>query len=105
MAALIYEKSLILYIATQENSVGVLTAQENNEEKNALYYIIRMVTPNKLNYSLVEKLYLTIIFTIPRLKHYFQARSVRLISKTNPIKYVMSRLVLSDCLARWYFQL
>ncbi|XP_071912231.1 uncharacterized protein [Coffea arabica] len=40
-----------------------------------------------------------------KLKHYFQAHSVRLISKANPIKYVMSRPVLSDRLARWYLQL
>ncbi|XP_027158117.1 uncharacterized protein LOC113759746 [Coffea eugenioides] len=40
-----------------------------------------------------------------KLKHYFQAHSVRLISRANPIKYVMSRPILSDRLARWYLQL
>ncbi|XP_070006610.1 uncharacterized protein [Nicotiana sylvestris] len=38
------------------------------------------------------------------LKHYFQAHVVRLISKANPIKFVMSKPVLSDQLARWYLQ-
>ncbi|XP_027174389.1 uncharacterized protein LOC113774008 [Coffea eugenioides] len=40
-----------------------------------------------------------------KLKHYFQAHSVRLISRANPIKYVTSRPVLSDRLVRWYLQL
>nr|XP_027090348.1 uncharacterized protein LOC113711380 [Coffea arabica] len=63
------------------------------------------MTPNELNYSPIEKLCLALIFAIQKLKHYFQAHSVRLISRANPIKYVMSRPVLSDRLARWYLQL
>ncbi|XP_060211682.1 uncharacterized protein LOC132639233 [Lycium barbarum] len=38
------------------------------------------------------------------LKHYFQAHSVNLISRANPTKFVMSKPVLSDRLARWYLQ-
>ncbi|GAA0165537.1 hypothetical protein LIER_20918 [Lithospermum erythrorhizon] len=63
------------------------------------------MTPNELNYLPIEKLCLALIFTIQKLKHYFQAHTVNLISKANPIKYVMSKPVLSDRLARWYLQL
>ncbi|XP_070010814.1 uncharacterized protein [Nicotiana sylvestris] len=38
------------------------------------------------------------------LKHYFQAHVVRFVSKANPIKFMMSKLVLSDRLAKWYLQ-
>ncbi|PHT63145.1 hypothetical protein T459_32954 [Capsicum annuum] len=38
------------------------------------------------------------------MKHYFQAYVVRLVSKANPIKFVMSKPALSDLLARWYLQ-
>ncbi|XP_071902387.1 uncharacterized protein [Coffea arabica] len=106
LAAPIHGKPLLLYIATQELSVGALLAQENNEGKEVvLYYLSRIMTPNELNYSPIEKLCLALIFAIQKLKHYFQAHSVRLISRANPIKYVMSRPVLSDRLARWYLQL
>ncbi|KAI3455106.1 hypothetical protein Pfo_011769 [Paulownia fortunei] len=64
-----------------------------------------MMTPNKLNYSPIEKIYLALIFTIQKLNHYFQAHTVRLIWKANPLKYVMTRPVLSNRLARWYLQL
>ncbi|XP_051130788.1 uncharacterized protein LOC127251219 [Andrographis paniculata] len=97
---------LTLYIAAQERSVGVLLAQEANKGKeNALYYLSRMMTPNKLNYSPVEKICLALIFAIKKLKHYFQAHTIRLVSKTNPLKYVMSKPVLFDRLTRWYLQL
>ncbi|XP_070021943.1 uncharacterized protein [Nicotiana sylvestris] len=101
LAAPIPGKPLILYIATQERSVGALLARENSEGKeNSLYYLSRMMTPNELNYSPIENLRLALVFSIQKQKHYFQAHVVRLVSKANPIKFVMSKPVLSDRLAR-----
>ncbi|XP_033512721.2 uncharacterized protein [Nicotiana tomentosiformis] len=62
------------------------------------------MTPNELKYSPIEKLCLERVFSIQKLKHYFQAHIVRLVSRANPIKFVMSKPVLSDRLARWYLQ-
>ncbi|KAL0337753.1 UNVERIFIED_CONTAM: hypothetical protein Scaly_2050400 [Sesamum calycinum] len=42
---------------------------------------------------------------LPKLKHYFQSHSIHLVSKANPLKYVMAKLVLLDRLARWYLQM
>ncbi|KAL0291272.1 UNVERIFIED_CONTAM: hypothetical protein Scaly_2643800 [Sesamum calycinum] len=74
-------RPLILYVAAQERSVGILLAQKNDEGKeNALYYLSRTMTPNELNIHLLK-------------------------SCANPLKYVMAKPVLSDRLARWYLQL
>ncbi|XP_015072667.1 uncharacterized protein LOC107016839 [Solanum pennellii] len=62
------------------------------------------MTPNELKYSPIEKLCLALVFSIQKMKHYFQAHVVRLISIANPIKFVMSKPVLSDRLAGWYLQ-
>ncbi|KAL0299441.1 UNVERIFIED_CONTAM: hypothetical protein Sradi_6603900 [Sesamum radiatum] len=99
-------RPLILYVAAQERSVGILLAQKNDEGKeNALYYLSRTMTPNEFKYSPIEKLCLALIFSIQKLKHYFQSHSIHLVSKANPLKYVMAKPVLSDRLARWYLQL
>ncbi|XP_075074360.1 uncharacterized protein LOC142161965 [Nicotiana tabacum] len=74
LAALVPGKPLILYILAHE----------------------RMMTPNELKYSPIEKLCLTLVFSIQKLKHYFQAYVVRLVSRANPIKFVMSKPVLND---------
>ncbi|KAK4381276.1 hypothetical protein Sango_2983700 [Sesamum angolense] len=96
-------RPLILYVAAQERSVGILLAQKNDEGKeNALYYLSRTMTPNELKYSPIEKLCLTLIFSIQKLKHYFQSHSIHLVSKANPLMYVMAKPVLSDRLARCY---
>ncbi|XP_070041469.1 uncharacterized protein [Nicotiana tomentosiformis] len=105
LASPILGKPLILYISAQERSVGALLAQKNSEGKeNSLYYLSRIMTPNKLNYLPIEKLCLALVFSIQKLKHYFQAHVVRLVSKANPIKFVMSKPVLSDRLVIWYLQ-
>ncbi|XP_057779963.1 uncharacterized protein LOC130998564 [Salvia miltiorrhiza] len=100
LAAPVSGRLLILYIAAQERSMGALLAQENEGGKeNALYYLSRTMTPNELKYAPIEKVCLALIFSIQKLKHYFQAHTVRLVSKANPLKFVMSRPVLSDRLA------
>ncbi|XP_070008528.1 uncharacterized protein [Nicotiana sylvestris] len=89
-------KNVECYVDDLERSVGALLAQENSEGKeNSLYYLSRMMTPNELNYSPIEKLCLALVFSIQKLKHYFQVHVVRLISKANPIKFVMSKPVLN----------
>ncbi|KAF3658802.1 putative TMV resistance protein N-like [Capsicum annuum] len=92
LAAPIPEKPLILYIVAQERLVGALLAQENSEGKeNSLYYLSRMMTPNELNYSPIEKFGLPLAFSIQKMKHHFQAHVVRLVSRVNPIKFIMSK--------------
>ncbi|KAL0327896.1 UNVERIFIED_CONTAM: hypothetical protein Scaly_2222200 [Sesamum calycinum] len=92
---------LILYVAAQERFVGILLAWENDEGKeNALYYLCRTMMPNELKYWPIEKLCLALIFSIQKLKHYFQSHKIHLVSKANPLKYVMAKPVLSNRLAR-----
>ncbi|KAL0394673.1 UNVERIFIED_CONTAM: Polyprotein P3 [Sesamum latifolium] len=102
LVAPVHGRPLILYVAAQERSVGILLAQKNDEGKeNSLYYLSRTMTPNELKYSPIEKLCLALIFAIQKLKHYFQSHRIHLVSKANPLKYVMTKPVLSDKLSRW----
>ncbi|XP_019240297.1 PREDICTED: uncharacterized protein LOC109220284 [Nicotiana attenuata] len=95
-------KLLILYIAAQERSLGALLAQENEEGKEqALYYLSRTLIGVELNYTPVEKICLGLLYAIKKLRHYFEAYTIKLISRADPVKFVMTRPVLSGRLARW----
>ncbi|KAL4010597.1 hypothetical protein IC575_030098 [Cucumis melo] len=95
-------KPLILYIATQETSLGALLAQENDKGKEcALYYLSRTLTGAELNYSLIEKMRLALFFTIDKHRHYMQAFTIHLVAKADPVKYILSRQVISERLAKW----
>ncbi|KAM1242895.1 hypothetical protein ACFX2G_035203 [Malus domestica] len=96
------EKPLILYIAAQESSVGPLLAQENESQKEgALYYLSRTLTGAELNYSPIEKMCLALVFSIQKLRHYMHAYTIHLVAKADPVKYVMSKPVLTGRLVKW----
>ena len=92
---------MILYIAAQKRSLEALLAQENYKGKEAsLYYLSRTLNGAELNYSPIEKICLALMFTVKKLRHYLQTHSVRLISRANPLKYLMSKSVFSGRLAK-----
>ena len=96
LGALMVGKPLILYIAAQKCSLGALFAQQNEENKeNTLYYLSQTLMGSELNYSLIEKTCLALIFSTKKLRHYMQAYTVPLIAHANPIKYVLSKPVIS----------
>ena len=106
LMAPIQGRPLILYVAAQEGSLGVLLAQENdNGKEGALYYLSRTLTGAELNYSPIEKICLALIFALQKLRHYLLAHSVRLISRADPLKYIMSKPVLTGRLAKWALML
>ncbi|XP_074300119.1 uncharacterized protein LOC141631334 [Silene latifolia] len=95
-------KPLVLYISAQERSLGAMCAQEIEDRKErALYYLIRTLVGAELNYSAIEKICLALVFDIQKLRHYMQAYTIHVISKVDPIKYILSRPVLSGRLAKW----
>ncbi|CAL9014029.1 unnamed protein product [Prunus brigantina] len=95
-------KPLILYIAAQERSIGALLAQENESHKEqALYYLSQTLTGPELNYTPIEKTCLALVFAIQKLRHYMQAFTVHLIARADPVRYVMSKPVLTGRLAKW----
>jgi len=102
LGATVPDKPLILYIAVQEYSLGALCAQENSEcKEKALYYLSRTLIGAELNYSPIEKMCLALVFTVQKLRHFMQAHNVHVISKDDPIKYILIGLVLNGQLAKW----
>ena len=54
-----------------------------------------------LNYIPIEKTCLALMFSIKKLRYYLQAHSIQLISREDPIKYIISKPILSGRLAKW----
>ena len=61
-------KTLILYLALEENAEGAMLAQEVPEGvEHAVYYLGKKFLP----YNLIEKMCLIMIWAIRKLRHYF----------------------------------
>ncbi|PKU83336.1 RNA-directed DNA polymerase [Dendrobium catenatum] len=92
LAASIPSKPLILYTADLDESLGAILAQENEEGKeNALYYLSRRLIPAELKYPAMEKQCLALIFAVQKLRHYMLSHKISLISRVNPLQYLMTR--------------
>lgn len=95
-------KPLVLYITALKNSLAAFLAQENEAGKeNVLYYLSRTLVGLETRYSPIEKLCLALIFVIQKLRHYLQHHHIRLISKADPLKYILRRPTLNGWLAKW----
>ncbi|KAI5335404.1 hypothetical protein L3X38_025537 [Prunus dulcis] len=60
----------------------------------------RHVSP-ELNYTPIDKTYLALVFAIQKLRHYMQSFMVHLIAQVDPVRYVMSKPVLTRPFAKW----
>jgi hypothetical protein len=102
LAAPVKGRPLILYIATQRTSIGALLAQHNDEGNEvACYYLSRTLVGAEINYSLIEKLCLSLIFSLKKWRHYMLAHPIQLIARADPVRYVLNQPALMGCLGKW----
>ncbi|KAI5338763.1 hypothetical protein L3X38_018035 [Prunus dulcis] len=95
-------KPLILYIAALERSLGALLSQYNdNGKENALYYLSRTLVVAEQNYTPIDMVCPALVFAVQKLQHYILSHKVILISKADPLRYLMSKPVLSGRIAKW----
>ena len=95
-------KPLILYLSTIEDSLGAVLAQHDESGKErAVYYLSRLFNPSELKLTTMEKTCAALVWVVQKLKHYFLAHKVSLISRMDPIRYLLEKPVLADRLARW----
>lgn len=100
--SLVPGKPLLLYVATIKSSLRALLAQHNEEGKeHDLYYLSRTMDSPELNYSPIEKICMALVFTLQKLRHYLLTMTIHLISRGDPLKYIMSRPSVQGRIAKW----
>uniref|UniRef100_A0A2N9J7A9 Reverse transcriptase RNase H-like domain-containing protein n=1 Tax=Fagus sylvatica TaxID=28930 RepID=A0A2N9J7A9_FAGSY len=99
-------RPLRLYLASNGKAIGALIAQkdESGTEK-PVYYVNRALRDAKTRYSGVEQACLALMYASQRLRHYFLAHKIQLMTKSHPIRSLLHRPVLSGRLAQWFLQL
>ncbi|KAL6192075.1 hypothetical protein ACLB2K_038462 [Fragaria x ananassa] len=97
---------LKLYLAATDTAVGLLLAQDDeNGEEYPVYYVSHLLREAKAHYPNTEKICLALIYATQRLHHYFLAHKLQLMIKTDLVRYLLTKPVLSGHLARWLLQL
>ena len=84
------KKLLLLYLASSPSTIGTLIAQEGGGGiEQPVYYINRALRDAKTHYPRVERVCLAIVYASQRLRHYFLAYEVHLMTKSYAIKAIL----------------
>ena len=102
----IHKKPLLLYLVTNLYAIDALIAQEDEGGvEQPVYYISRALKDAKTCYPRVERACLAIVYASQRLRHYFLAYKVWLMTKSHAIKVLLQQPILSGRISQWLLQL
>ena len=100
--ALIHKSPLLLYLATNSYAIGALIVQKNGGGvEQPVYYINRALKDAKTRYTRVERVYPAIMYASQRLRHYFLAYKVWLMTKSHAIKALLQQPIFSSRISQW----
>ena len=83
----------------------MIAQKDGNGVEQPVYYVSRALKDAESRYSGAERSCLALIYASQRLRHYFLARKVQLMTRSHPIRSLLQRPVLSGRLAQWLLQL
>ena len=100
--ASIHKKPLLLYLATSSYAIGALIVQEDGSDvEQTIYYISHALKDVETCYPKVERACEAIVYALQRLRHYFLAYEVWLMTKSHAIKTLLQQPILSGRISQW----
>jgi len=79
-----FEKPFFLYISATDFSLGGMLSQLDNDTKDReIYFISRTLIRYELNYTPIEKLCLSLIFTTKKLRHYLLNNQINVLTQSD----------------------
>ncbi|GJT60221.1 reverse transcriptase domain-containing protein [Tanacetum coccineum] len=94
------KEELIVYLATIKEAVSAVLMTEREAKQMPIYFVSRVLQGPEVNYTPMETLVLALVHTSKRLKRYFQAHTIIVITD-QPIKQVLSRPKVARRLQKW----
>jgi hypothetical protein len=95
---------LLLYVSTTETVVSAVLVQEreNNHSKQQVpfYYVSEALSGSKSYYSEIEKIACIVLTASKKLKHYFKAYKIRVLTNY-PLKEVLQSCKTTGRLKKW----
>nr|GEX84764.1 reverse transcriptase domain-containing protein [Tanacetum cinerariifolium] len=98
------QEELIMYLSATYGAVSAVLMTERGTTQTPIYFISRALQGSELNYSPIEKLVLSLVFVAKRLRRYFQAHPITVITD-QPIKQEMTRPDAAGRLQKWSIML
>ncbi|GKD11866.1 reverse transcriptase domain-containing protein [Tanacetum coccineum] len=84
------KEELIVYLAAAKEMVSAVLMMERKAKQMPIYFVSRALRGSEINYTSMEKLVLALVHASKRLKRYFQAHPIIVITD-QPIQQVLSK--------------
>ncbi|GKA54168.1 reverse transcriptase domain-containing protein [Tanacetum coccineum] len=97
-------ETLMMYLAVANEAVSTVLLTERNGRQMPIYYVSRSLQGAETNYAPIEKLALALVHATRRLRSYFQAHPIKVITDS-PIGQVLNNSGASGRLAKWDVEL
>nr|GEW69911.1 reverse transcriptase domain-containing protein [Tanacetum cinerariifolium] len=98
------KEELIVYLVEAKEMVSTVLMTKREAKQMPIYFVSRALRGPKLKYKLMEKLVLALVHASKRLKRYFQAHPIIVITD-QPIQQVLSRPKVVGRLQKWSIKL
>ncbi|XP_024025995.1 uncharacterized protein LOC112092918 [Morus notabilis] len=95
---------LSLYLAVSEHAISSVLTREEKKVQLPVYYTSKRLLDAETRYPQMEKLALALVVTERKLRHYFQAHSVQVLTN-HPLRQVLQKPDASGRLLKWSIEL
>jgi hypothetical protein len=99
---------LLLYVSATETTVSAVLVQEQETNHSKyqvpVYYVSEALSESKVYYFEIEKIAYTVLTASRKLKHYFQAHKIRVLTNY-PMKEVLQSCRTTGRLKKWAVEL
>ncbi|GJV42798.1 reverse transcriptase domain-containing protein [Tanacetum coccineum] len=93
-------EELIMYLSATHGAISAVLLTDRDSVQTPVYFVSKALKETEINYSAMEKLILALVFAAKRLRRYFQAHPIVVITN-QPIKQVISKPDASGRLQKW----
>ncbi|GJT98254.1 reverse transcriptase domain-containing protein [Tanacetum coccineum] len=97
-------EELIIYLAAAKEAISAVLMTDREGRQTPVYFVSRTLRGPEVNYTPMEKLVLALLSASKRLKRYFQAHTVVVITN-QPMKQLLSSSEISGRMLKWKFEL
>ncbi|GJR87373.1 putative reverse transcriptase domain, ribonuclease H-like domain protein [Tanacetum coccineum] len=95
---------LVMYLTASVESISVVLLVKREERQVPIYFVSRVLQGAELNYTALEKLILALVHAARRLRSYFQAHPIMVLTDA-PINQTIMSLKKSGRIAKWAIKL
>ncbi|XP_064941351.1 uncharacterized protein LOC135594768 [Musa acuminata AAA Group] len=97
-------EKLSLYLAASQHAVSSVLVKENSGDQLPVYYVSHMLSGPEERYRPIEKLALALVLSARKLRPYFQAHPIEVITD-QPLRLVLSKFDVAGRLLKWAVEL